>query len=67
MKKHAETLAKIKSEDLKAAAPVLQKEVTELRLGVKLGNVQNYKMISLKKKELARVLGRLNQEERNKK
>lgn len=67
MKKHAETLAKIKSEDLKTTAPMLQKEVTELRLGVKLGNVQNYKMISLKKKELARVLGRLNQEERNKK
>lgn len=58
MKKHAEALAAIKSEDLVKNATALREEIASLRKGVRLGEVQNYKMIGKKRRELARVLSR---------
>jgi ribosomal protein L29 len=67
MKKLSEALTKIKSEDSAKEAMTTRSNITELKLGVKLGNTQNYKLIGAKKKTLARILGRINEEERNKK
>jgi ribosomal protein L29 len=64
MKKHAEALAKIESVDLVKAAETLHKDISDLRRGIKGGAVQNYKMLAVKKKELARVLTRKSSEER---
>jgi ribosomal protein L29 len=67
MKKYTDALAKIESKDLVVEAVKVKNEIHELTLGVAMGNTQNYKMISVKKKQFARILGRINEEERNKK
>ena len=64
MKKHSEALALIKSEDLSKNIEQLRKDITELTRGVRMGDVQNYKLINLKKKQLARTLTRKAAEER---
>lgn len=66
MKKHAETLAKINSADLLKSAENLRKDISDLKRGIRAGDVQNYKVMSAKKKELARILTRISSEERNK-
>jgi ribosomal protein L29 len=67
MKKHAEALAKIESKDLNTAAETLRKEISDLKRNIRGGNVQNYKVLAVKKKELARVLTRKSSEERTSK
>jgi ribosomal protein L29 len=62
MKKHAEALAKITSENITTTVESLRKEIADLTRGTRLGDVQNYKMIAVKKKELARLLTRKNKE-----
>lgn len=64
MKKHSEALAKITSENLNSRSAELRKDIIDLTRGVKLRDVQNYKMINVKKKELARILTRKANEER---
>ena len=64
MKKHSEALAQVKSEDLVKHSTDLRKEITDLTRGVRMGDVQNYKQINLKKKQLARTLTRKSAEER---
>jgi len=64
MKKHSEALAKVTSEDLIKHATELRKDIADLTRGVRMGDVQNYKQINLKKKQLARVLTRKAAEER---
>jgi len=64
MKKHSEALAQVKSEDLVKHSIDLRKEITDLTRGVRMGDVQNYKQINLKKKQLARTLTRKSAEER---
>lgn len=64
MKKHSEALAKIASTDLDKHIADLRKDITELTRGVRMGDVQNYKLINSKKKELARALTRKASEER---
>jgi ribosomal protein L29 len=67
MKKNAEALAKIESKDLNTAAETLRKEISDLKRNIRGGNVQNYKVLAVKKKELARVLTRKSSEERTSK
>jgi ribosomal protein L29 len=67
MKKSSSALAKIQSTDLAKEVVSTRASINELKLGVKLGNTQNYKLIGAKKKSLARIMGRINEEERNKK
>ena len=67
MKKFAEALAKIESTDLQKAAEALRKDISDLHRGIRSGEVQNYKVFAVKKKELARVLTRISSEERTKK
>ena len=67
MKKFSEALAKIESADLVKASETLRKEISELKRNIHGGNVQNYKVFAVKKKELARVLTRISTEERMKK
>ncbi|GEM_PF-6723180 len=64
MKKHSTALAQVKSEDLIKHAAELRKEIADLTRGVRMGDVQNYKQINLKKKQLARTLTRKSAEER---
>lgn len=64
MKKHAESLAKIASADLQKTAETLRKDISDLKRNIRGGNVQNYKVLAVKKKELARVLTRKSAEER---
>jgi ribosomal protein L29 len=64
MKKHSTALAQVKSEDLIKLATDLRKEIADLTRGVRMGDVQNYKQINLKKKQLARTLTRKSAEER---
>ena len=66
MKKHAESLAKVASTDLVKKAGELRQDVSDLKRGIRAGDVQNYKMLGNKKKELARVLSRISREERTK-
>lgn len=67
MKKFADALAKIESVDLKKAAETLRKDISDLKRGIRGGEVQNYNVYAVKKKELARVLTRIASEERTKK
>lgn len=67
MKKHVDNLAKTVSADLSVKATEIRKEITDLVRGVRIGDVQNYKMINVKKKELARVLTRVAREDKEKK
>ena len=64
MKKHSTALAQVKSEYLIKHAADLRKEIADLTRGVRMGDVQNYKQINLKKKQLARTLTRKSAEER---
>lgn len=64
MKKHIEALAKIASADLLKTAETTRKDISDLQRGIRMGDVQNYKVLALKKKELARVLTRISSEER---
>ena len=64
MKKFADALALIDSKDLVAKIAELQKDIADLTRGVRMGDVQNYKMVNVKKKELARLLTRKSKEER---
>jgi ribosomal protein L29 len=64
MKKHSTALAQVKSEDLIKHSTELRKEIADLTRGVRMGDVQNYKQINLKKKQLARTLTRKAAEER---
>ena len=64
MKKHSEALAKIQSSDLQSTAETLRKDISDLKRNIRGGNVQNYKVLAVKKKELARVLTRKSSEER---
>lgn len=67
MKKHTEALAKIQSADLSKTVETLRKDISDLKRGIHAGNVQNYKVLAVKKKELARVLTRKGAEERTSK
>jgi ribosomal protein L29 len=67
MKKFADALAKIESADLNKAVLTLRTDISDLVRGIRGGNVQNYKILAVKKKELARVLTRISSEERTKK
>lgn len=58
MKKHSEALAKVTSADLSNHIEGLRKDISDLTRGVRMGDVQNYNMIQVKKKELARALTR---------
>lgn len=62
MKKHTEALAKITSEKLDEYIASLRKDINDLKRGVRMGDVQNYKMITIKKRDLARALSRQAQE-----
>lgn len=64
MKKHSEALAKVTSAELVTRAVELRKDIAELTRGVRMGDVQNYKMIQVKKRELARVLTRKSREDK---
>jgi ribosomal protein L29 len=64
MKKHSEALAKIQSADLQSTAETIRKDISDLKRNIRGGNVQNYKVLAVKKKELARVLTRRRAEER---
>ena len=64
MKKHADTLSAIKSEELAKYISDLRKDISDLTRGVRMGDVQNYKLINGKKKALARALTRKTAEER---
>jgi len=64
MKKHSEAVAKIASAELKAKSEEIRKDLADLTRGVRMGDVQNYKLINLKKKELARVLTRMASEDK---
>lgn len=66
MKKHAEALAKIKSEDLVKATSELTTEIITLKKGVRMGDVQNYKQLRAKRKDLARFMTRINIERKAK-
>ena len=44
-----------------------RKDISDLKRGIRMGDVQNYKVLAVKKKELARVLTRKSSEERTKK
>lgn len=62
MKKHADNLAKIKSEDLAKSVVEIRNDLMALKKGIRMGDVQNYNQLSAKRKELARVMTRMNQE-----
>lgn len=64
MKKHAEALAAVKSEDIVTTVAKLRTDIADLSRGIHLGDVQNYKVLGAKKKELARLLTRKTKEER---
>lgn len=64
MKKFATALALIDSKDIVTKVAELQKDIADLTRGVRMGDVQNYKMVNVKKKELARLLTRKSNEER---
>jgi ribosomal protein L29 len=64
MKKHAEALAQVKSEDIATTITTLRADISALSRGIQLGDVQNYKVLGAKKKELARLLTRKSKEER---
>ena len=66
MKKHAEALAKIKSDDLVKTTSDLTTEIITLKKGVRMGDVQNYKQLRAKRKDLARVKTRINAERKAK-
>ena len=66
MKKHAEALAKIKSDDLVKTTSDLTTEIITLKKGVRMGDVQNYKQLRAKRKDLARVMTRINAERKAK-
>lgn len=60
MKKHTEKLANIPASELAKTATALRTEIADLKRGIRMGEVQNYKVIPAKKRELARVLTRMN-------
>lgn len=60
MKKHTDALATIKSEDLEKTLETLRTDIMTLQKGVRMGDVQNYMQLKLKRKELARVMTRIN-------
>lgn len=66
MKKHADTLAQIKSEDLAKTADQIRNDLMVLKKGIRMGDVQNFNQLSAKRKELARVFTRMNQERKAK-
>lgn len=66
MKKHADALSKVKSEDLMKTAETLRADLIALKKGVRMGDVQNYKQFGTKRKELARVMTRVNKERKEK-
>lgn len=66
MKKHAVALASLSSENLTQAANTLRSDIAALHKGIRMGDVQNYKQLAAKRKELARVLTRANQERKAK-
>lgn len=62
MKKHSEALNKVQSDKLAQTVTDLKKEVQELVRGIRAGDVQNYKSLRAKRKEIARLMGRINKE-----
>ena len=64
MKKFATALALIDSKDIVIKVAELKKDIADLTRGVRMGDVQNYKMVNVKKKELARLLTRKSKEEK---
>ena len=66
MKKHADSLAKVKSEDLQKTADDLRADLVSLKKGIRMGDVQNYKQFAIKRRELARVMTRMSSERKEK-
>lgn len=60
MKKYIEKLAKMNKSDLEKRSAELRTEIIDLKKGVKIGDVQNTQATKARKKELARVLTLLN-------
>ena len=56
MKKYMDKLNTVKATDLQKQSIALRAEITDLRRGIKTGDVQNTQAVRAKRKELARVL-----------
>lgn len=56
MKKYMTNIEKMNSTDLNKKAVDLRVEISDLKRGLKTGDVQNTQAVRLRKKELARVL-----------
>lgn len=55
MNKYIDKLAKLSAKDLQKKVVDLRSEITDLRRGIKTGDVQNTQAAKLHRKELARV------------
>lgn len=66
MKRYTESLEKVDSAKLADHAIAIKKELAELKKGMRMGDVQNYKLYALKRKELARVYTRMSAENKGK-
>jgi ribosomal protein L29 len=62
MKKHAKAISAIAAKDLPEKAQSLTRDLIALRRGVKMGDVQNYSQLKLKRRERARLLTRIRAE-----
>jgi ribosomal protein L29 len=62
MKKHAKAISAIAAKDLPEKAQSLTRDLIVLRRGVKMGDVQNYSQLKLKRRERARLLTRIRAE-----
>lgn len=60
MKKYIEKLAKMTKADLDKRSAELRTEIIDLKKGIKIGDVQNTQATKARRKELARVLTLLN-------
>lgn len=60
MKKYMDSLLKIDSSKLNDHAMKLRNDISDIKKGIKIGDIQNPKTLMLKKRELSRALTLIN-------
>lgn len=60
MKKYMDNLLKLDAAKLKDHAAQLKTDISDIKKGIKVGDIQNPKTLLLKKRELARTLTLIN-------